>query len=650
MSDDAATYTIELIDRITGPASGATGALDKLSSHLGATASAASRMDGAWADANGRLHDANGRFLAMGSSANGASGALGNLGGASEGAAGSLGAVSAAGTALVGVLVVVAAATGAVIVQMAELSFKATELREAQLGLALAETDSIEQANALVDAQYAVARSSSLTQQAVFDLSNALLRAGVPADQFNDTLRAMADVSAVAGDRAVKSLQKIIANSEQLGHFQLKDTALKNSGIKMQEVLANLSKNLGISVDKVKIEMKAGHIAVEDGLRAMNQALETKFAGPASRKMLDFGVQMTKLHENFLSLFDGVDASPFLGALHNVLTLFDQTNEHGKGLKTGITSVMNTIFRVGAEVVYGLEGIFLGLEIGLLKVYIAAHPLINQLKKALGLDGTGTSDGFKKLSKAAEIVAIVVGMSVAMVIELIIVVAKLSTWTDQAYESTSKWSQIPSIVAGVVASFISAASHVKFFGTSISEIYTKVKSVVSRVIAAISSAFGQAVSLGADLINGLIAGIEAGAGAVADAVKSVASGAIDAGKAVLHINSPSKVFQAQGHSIGEGMTLGINDSRGAVETSMRALAVVPSLPANDNARPSLRQAPKVRESGGSRGNSITMYAGAITIHVRSSDPKAAAMEIRAELQKILEEAAAVGGGENEEAA
>ncbi|WP_416353931.1 tape measure protein [Agrilactobacillus fermenti] len=93
------------------------------------------------------------------------------------------------------------------------------------------------------------------------------------------------------------------------------------------------------------------------------------------------------------------------------------------------------------------------------------------------------------------------------------------------------------------------------------------QNVVSAVSNGISSAVNAAksfgnhlVSVGKQLIQGLVNGIKSMIGAAVSAVKNVASKVVNAAKSLLHIGSPSKLFNQFGRWTVEGLANGINHS------------------------------------------------------------------------------------------
>ncbi|RKL88496.1 phage tail protein, partial [Moraxella catarrhalis] len=66
-----------------------------------------------------------------------------------------------------------------------------------------------------------------------------------------------------------------------------------------------------------------------------------------------------------------------------------------------------------------------------------------------------------------------------------------------------------------------------------------------------------------------------GASIITDAIGDVVGGAIDWGKGLLGINSPSRVFMEMGHWIDEGLAKGMEDNVGTVRDSAETLASAP---------------------------------------------------------------------------
>ena len=90
------------------------------------------------------------------------------------------------------------------------------------------------------------------------------------------------------------------------------------------------------------------------------------------------------------------------------------------------------------------------------------------------------------------------------------------------------------------------------------EVKTAVTGAIDRAKQACSRCATALVQAGRDLIEGLKQGIKQKAKAIYDAASSVVTGAVDAAKKALKINSPSKVFIGIGKSVDEGFIDGLN--------------------------------------------------------------------------------------------
>jgi hypothetical protein len=140
--------------------------------------------------------------------------------------------------------------------------------------------------------------------------------------------------------------------------------------------------------------------------------------------------------------------------------------------------------------------------------------------------------------------------------------------------------------------------------------------------------------LGAQLMDGLVSGIMGSIGAVRDAIGKAADSAIGWFREKLGIKSPSRVFMAAGHHLGEGAAIGISRSAALVQRAsagLTAAALVPGMAmagARIDARPPL---------GAGASSAPTMVQGdTITIHVSAApgqDPQSLARAIAAELDR-----------------
>lgn len=88
---------------------------------------------------------------------------------------------------------------------------------------------------------------------------------------------------------------------------------------------------------------------------------------------------------------------------------------------------------------------------------------------------------------------------------------------------------------------------------------------------AIANKYGEFEQGARNLIDGMIQGLANNAWAVVEKIKEICAGALDAVKSFFGIASPSKVMRRMFGYVGEGMALGLDDSKGIVYRSMDSL-------------------------------------------------------------------------------
>lgn len=114
------------------------------------------------------------------------------------------------------------------------------------------------------------------------------------------------------------------------------------------------------------------------------------------------------------------------------------------------------------------------------------------------------------------------------------------------------------------------ASAVDFVTTAFNDVMTFVKNLPTTFSNA-------SLEIGRSIVDGIKNGVSNAASALYDQLRSLAKGALEAAQSALKINSPSLVFQVVGESIGEGLTLGVNNSEGAVNDAVSGLVRIPQM-------------------------------------------------------------------------
>lgn len=125
-------------------------------------------------------------------------------------------------------------------------------------------------------------------------------------------------------------------------------------------------------------------------------------------------------------------------------------------------------------------------------------------------------------------------------------------------------SMLGAAIQSLVSAFISAmAGMVSAVTSGMASVVSAVTSGISSAVSAARSFTGALVSVGAQLIQGLVNGIKSMIGAAVSAVTSVASSVVNAAKSILHIGSPSKLFNQYGQWVVQGLANGLNANNNA---------------------------------------------------------------------------------------
>lgn len=172
-------------------------------------------------------------------------------------------------------------------------------------------------------------------------------------------------------------------------------------------------------------------------------------------------------------------------------------------------------------------------------------------------------------------------------------------FTSMSTNTTTSFTLIITTVkACMTQSKVVVSSTVTMITATISAGVIQVQSVVvagmSQLVSAVSSGCSQALGIaqstaggiygtfagvslygtGVNMMSGLVNGINAMRGAVMAAAASVASAASAAVNSTLKIHSPSRVMVESGKFTGQGLVIGMQDMRGAIQAeAQRSLAV-----------------------------------------------------------------------------
>jgi hypothetical protein len=457
----------------------------------------------------------------------------------------SLGAAGLAGVAVVAVagLAILAAGIVALIAKLAEFALVSADAARSQSllleGLVATNPAWIKNASSageLEDAIGRVSNSVAISQDKVFGYATELYKAGLRGGELEEALDAASISASVLGDTAASSFI---------------DSA---KGVK----------ELGGSVSNLAAQVKG------------------KLGPTAAAQMLALSTQTAKFHEHLSGLFEGVAIEKFLGALHDVLSVFDQTTITGKALKTLVETIFNPIFAAAETLGPVLKAFFQGMVIGALLVTIAVLKIRNAIRDAFG-DESKSSIDYIKLATDAGVIAI--GFLVGIL----------------------------AVLVGALAAVGAAA-------------YAIVKPFLLAYEFASSIDWG---ALGTSIVDGIIGGITGAAGRLVDSVKGLGESAINSIKGTLGIGSPSKVFAGIGIDTAAGYAQGVDQGADGVADATASMVSIPS----DTPAP----------QGGAVNNSRSVGDVTIQVVTQSTEPKAIAQEVGRVMADLLEGAAIQSG-------
>src|SRR5262245_36320547 len=237
-----------------------------------------------------------GGFEELLSSAQSTGGPLGQFAGIGGRLKGMLGKGGAAGAVLVLAAVIAALVVGAIAatVALAKFALVAADAAGSQRLLLVAATGGRVAADALATAIDGVAGRVAMARGQIEELALSLARSGLQGRALDAALSAVATTSTVMGQAAGSTLQGIADRARQARRFVLGFFDLQGTGLKLADVAAALAKRLNISFGAAQAAIQNGTVRVEDGLKALDAAVQAKFGKIAKAQLLGFNFQVQK--------------------------------------------------------------------------------------------------------------------------------------------------------------------------------------------------------------------------------------------------------------------------------------------------------------------------------------------------------------------
>lgn len=362
-----------------------------------------------------------------------------------------------------------------------------------------------------------------------------------------------------------------------------------------------------MSLSAAQRAIQNGTVKVEDGLEALDAAVQAKFGDLARAQLLEFNFQLQKARENVGRIFGAVNVERFREALQDVLSILDQSTITGRALRAIAETALNPLFDWLAKGGPIAKAFFQGLVIGALLVIIAVLKVRNALRDAFGGSVKSAVDWVKTAMYAGVIAmalmtAGAVALAAALAVVAVSVLLFLSPFLILAGVAVLVGAAIGSAITGIVDGFSAAVDFIK--GLDFAE-------------------------LGANIVDGLVNGITNGVGRVVAAVKGLGKSAMATFKSTLGIASPSRPFREFGGFTAEGFALGVEENTGRVRAAVDAMVTIPS-------KPSAPRIPTVNAKSG--GNTYNFYISGVSNAETLKEPS-----FLARLAEVLEGATLQAG-------
>jgi hypothetical protein len=188
----------------------------------------------------------------------------------------------------------------------------------------------------------------------------------------------------VMGQQVGGTIKGLIDRATLGKRFWLNALDLRGTGLAFNDVAKSLAKNMKIAVGAAASALRDGRVKLDDGVKALDDAMEARFGGIARKQMLALPTQMERLKKNLGAIFSGLDIEPFLEKLDSALGMFKETEVVGKALKQAIKAIFQPLANSAGDTMPILEGFILGVTIGLQKLVILGLKTAIVFKKIFG--------------------------------------------------------------------------------------------------------------------------------------------------------------------------------------------------------------------------------------------------------------------------
>jgi hypothetical protein len=451
-------------------------------------------------------------------------------------------------------IVLVALATGFAIVLGKALAFTiamSDAARSARL-LREANASALVTASGLKDITNGILAKTNAQEESVAGLAAEYSRLNLSMRTVEKSTSAITMANSVLGAGVGSTLKGLIDRGTLMKRFWLNAMDLRGTGLSLRDVSTQLAKQMKIGIGAAEAALRDGTVKLEDGVTALDAAMEAKFGKIARAQMLALPVQLERVKKNLANLFSGANVEKFLEKMDGALGLFKETEVVGKALKTAFTAIFQPLINGAGDSFPLLEGFIYGATIALQKLTITGLRVAIMAKKMFG------ESIFKDLDLLQ--VGIYAGM-VAFAAFGVVLGALAALFTAL---------MIPVAIIGVVLGAI--ASAIAAIGAGVLWVVNTIMDTVDELVdymIATDTSISDAIE---GILDAIIDGVTGGIVDVATAFKDLALAGVKAFKDAIQMKSPPRVFVRIGEAIPDAVAGGVDRRTPQVATALSRMA------------------------------------------------------------------------------
>mgnify|MGYP005608443269 CR=1 FL=1 len=451
-------------------------------------------------------------------------------------------------------IVLVALATGFALVLGKALAFTiamSDAARSARL-LREANASALVTAQGLKDITNGVLAKTNAQEEAVAGLAAEYSRLNLSMRTVEKATGAITMANSVLGAGVGATLKGLVDRGTLMKRFWLNAMDLRGTGLALRDVSTQLAKQMKIGIGAAEAALRDGRVKLEDGVTALDAAMEAKFGKIARAQMLALPVQLERVKKNLANLFSGANVEKFLEKMDGALGLFKETEVVGKALKTAFTAIFQPLINGAGDSFPLLEGFIYGATIALQKLTITGLRVAIMIKKMIG----------ESIFKDLDMLQVGIYAGIVAVAAFGIVLGALASLFVAL--------MIPVAIIGAVFAVI--ASAIAAVGAGVLWVVDTIMDTVDELVdymIATDTSMSDAVE---GILDAIIDGVTGGIVDVAIAFKDLALAGVKAFKDAIQMKSPPRVFVKIGEAIPDAVAGGVDKNQPMVANALSRMA------------------------------------------------------------------------------